>query len=264
MLTTVALLAFANLALGQAEGLSLGDTRFTYGVLGPARKDHRMLPGDKLFVAFDIKGITVDSDNRVHYRTAIDISDSKGKTFFKQAGQDQTVINVLGGNSFPAYARVDLSMDQAPGDYALNISVTDLGNNKTQKLAQKFTVLPKAFGIVGLTTSADQDGNLPAGLLGEGQSVWLHAAVVGFERGKGQPNIDLEARITDENGKPTTAKPFTSTLNKDIPANAGAVPLQFLLSLNRAGKFTVDLKATDKLSGKSFNVSFPITVLPHK
>src|SRR5215468_5189592 len=98
MLTTVALLAFANVALGQAEGLSLGDTRFTYGVLGPVRTDHKLLPGDKLFVAFDMKGLTVDKDNRVHYKTTTEICDNKGKTCFKQPGQEQTVVNALGGD----------------------------------------------------------------------------------------------------------------------------------------------------------------------
>ena len=40
--------------------------------------------------------------------------------------------------------------------------------------------------------------------------------------------------------------------------------MQFLLDLNRPGKFTVELKATDKVSGDAATVSFPFTVLKTK
>lgn len=43
-----------------------------------------------------------------------------------------------------------------------------------------------------------------------------------------------------------------------------AFPGQFVLPLNRAGKFTIELKATDLLSNKTSQVSFPLTVLESK
>jgi hypothetical protein len=261
----MALLAFANVALGQAEGLSFSDTRITYGVLGPVRASHKLLPGDSLFVDFDIKGLSVDKDNRVRYTTTTEICDSTGKTCFKQPSQELTVVNALGGNSFPAFARVDLGLDQTPGEYALTVTVTDLANKKSKSLTEKFTVLPKAFGIVGLTVTGDQEGNTPTGLMSVGQNVWLHAAVVGFQRDeKGQPNVDLEVRILDEKGKLTTAKPFTGNINKEVRAKANALPLQFLLALNRAGKFTIEVKAMDKPSRKTFGNTFSINVLANR
>jgi hypothetical protein len=238
----------------------------TYCQLGPARTDSKFLPGDTLFLAFDIKGVTVDKENKVQYSTTIEVCDAKGKTCYKQPSQEQTVVNVLGGNSFPAVARVDLGLDQAPGEYTLNVTVTDRASKQSKTLSQKFSVLPKGFGVVALTTSSDADAHLPVGLMCVGESVWVNAAVVGFERDKstGQPHVDLELRILDEQGKPTVAKPFTGTINKDVHAKAPALPLQFHLYLNRAGKFTIEGKATDKVSGKTSRVSFPITVLPHK
>ena len=53
---------------------------------------------------------------------------------------------------------------------------------------------------------------------------------------------------------------MTGTVEKDVPASAISVPIQFHVSLNRPGKFTVELKATDKVSGKTDTRSFPITV----
>ena len=47
-----------------------------------------------------------------------------------------------------------------------------------------------------------------------------NGAVVGFGRDGAaqQPNVALELRVLDENGKPTTAKPFGGTIDKDVPA----------------------------------------------
>lgn len=266
MLTTVALLAFANMALAQSDGLSLGDARLTYGILGPVRTDTKLLPGDTLFVAFDIKGVLIDKDNRVHYSTTTEICDGSGKSCFKQPGREQTVLNALGGNSFPAFARVDLGTDQPAGEYHLKVTVTDSSSKQSKTLDVPFAVKPRGFGVVGFTITGDSEGQVPVGLMSVGESAWINAAAVGFERDKstGQPHVDLEMRITDEKGKPTLAKPFAGTINKDVHARANALPLQFLLYLNRAGKFNLDVKATDKVSGKTFSQSFPITVLPHK
>jgi hypothetical protein len=92
--------------------------------------------------------------------------------------------------------------------------------------------------------------------------VWVHCSAVGFQRNNagGQPNIVYEIRVLDESDKPTLPKPVTNTVNKDVPANLSGVPMAFPLSLNRAGKFTVELQATDQISGKKAKTSFPITV----
>ena len=64
---------------------------------------------------------------------------------------------------------------------------------------------------------------------------------------------------------PTLAKSFVGEVTQDIPKNATSVPGQFLLELNRAGKFTVELKATCKVTGKeTAPLTFPITVLKAK
>jgi len=38
------------------------------------------------------------------------------------------------------------------------------------------------------------------------------------------------------------------------------LPLQFYISLNRAGKFTVKLKVVDQISGKNSSVDIPLEV----
>ena len=87
---------------------------------------------------------------------------------------------------------------------------------------------------------------------GAGEGLWLTFGVVGFDRGgeAKQPDLTFEMRILDEAGKPTRTKPLTLQVNKDVPPDAALAPGQFFLSLNRSGKFTIELTATDKVSGR--------------
>jgi hypothetical protein len=84
---------------------------------------------------------------------------------------------------------------------------------------------------------------------------------VGFDRdSKGNPNLVTTLRVLDEDGKATTPKPLSGEIKGDIPKDVKALPMQFALQLNRSGKFTVEVAATDKLSGKSAKLSFPLRV----
>jgi hypothetical protein len=267
MLNTVAVVALLSATLAQSDGLTLSDARLTYGVLGPARKDNKLLPGDNLVVSFEIHGMTVDANGRVIYSTVTELTDTKGKVWFRSPSRDLTETNSLGGGSRTAYARAEVGLDQPPGDYVLKVTVTDRANKKSQTLTQPFTVLPKAFGMVALSATADADGQVPCGLLGVGQSLFVNGAVVGFNRASGsaaQPHVALEMRILDANNKPTVAAPFTGVINQNVSARSVALPFQFLVSLNRPGQFTLELKATDKVGGKTVSQSFPFTVNPRK
>src|SRR5207237_6634400 len=106
------------------------------------------------------------------------------------------------------------------------------------------------------------DGQDAVAAFGTGQTLWVHAAAVGFgwDKTSKQPNLSFELTILDDSGKPTLKKPFTGSVSKDVPAKALSVPVQFYLSLNRPGKFTAVLKATDAVSGTSVTQKFPLTV----
>jgi hypothetical protein len=265
MLMTLPLLAALVATPGQPGGLTLTDARLTHGVLGPTRGDAKFLPGDTLFLTFTIDGITADADGKVLYSIGTEVTDGGGKSVFKQPAQDRQAINALGGNQMPAFAQVAIGQMMPPGAYTLNVTVTDGATKKSQTLSQKFDVLKPDFGLVRLSTSADADGQVPAAALVAGQSLWVHGAVVGFQRGADkQPNVKLELTVKDDAGKPTLAKPFGGTINKDVPPNDISLPIQFLVSLNRPGKFTVEIKTTDQMSNKSVTQSFPITVNPAK
>jgi hypothetical protein len=263
MLTAFACLLSLSLDAGPG-GLSLADARLTYGPLGPARADHSLLPGDNLTVAFTVRGLVPDATGKVVYRTALEVTGPQGNAVYTQPPRDQEAIAALGSDELRAQARLDIGLDQPPGDYTLKVTVTDPKGSQSRSLTQAFTVRPKAFGLIGLLLTADQAGTAPAGLLGPGESVYVNAAVVGFTRGAGgQPNVTLSLRVLDEQGKPTLAEPFTGTISSGVPSTAGALPVQFVLPLNRPGNFTVELKATDAAAGgQSAALTFPLTVHP--
>ncbi|HEY7157418.1 MAG TPA: hypothetical protein VH575_25920 [Gemmataceae bacterium] len=261
MWTTIALLSALGVAPAQS-GLALTHVRSTHGLLGPERANETLAPGDILFVCFDIEGVKVADDGKVRYSMAIDVSDSRGKVMFRQDPKDTEVRTSLGGRSVPAYATLNVGLATPPGNYEFKVTVKDLASGQQQILTRNLKILPKDFALVRGSVSVDTDAQYPAAVFACGQGVWVHCSAVGFGRGGAdkQPNVVFEMRVLDESGRPTLAKPATHTVNKGIPANEPALPMAFPLSLNRPGKFTIELQAVDQNSGKKAKMAFPILV----
>src|SRR5262249_35500606 len=159
-------------------------------------------------------------------------------------------VNTLGGNRLPAFANVICGSDQPPGEYTVRVTVTDLATKTKKTLERKFEVLKPDFGIVQVGLSVDSGMQIPAPALGvAGQLVYVNFAAVGFERDtkKKQPNVAVEMRVLDDSSNPVLSKPFTGEASANVPANDKLLPMQFLLALNRTGKFQVELKATDRI-----------------
>jgi hypothetical protein len=258
-------LAAASLVTGQDGDLTLTNVRTTYGAPGVARSDNKLLPGDHVYISFDIEGITVSDDGKVQYGMTTEVLDGNGKALFREEPRDLEVINALGGRSVPAFTQMDVGLKAQPGKYTLKTTVTDRASKRSQSLSREFEVQPKQFGLVRLTTTLDHDARVPAAVFATGESLWVNCAAVEFERNGGkQPNLAVELRVLDESGKPVLAKPFKGLIDKDVPVTAVSVPVQFLVPLNRAGKFSIALKATDQVSGKTAELKFPITVQQSK
>ena len=262
MLTTLAFVAALGLTPGQSGKLELTNIRPTFGVLGATRPNLKYLPGDQMFLAYDIENIKVDSYGKVLYGMSMQVVDSKKKVWFEQKGEQEKIqaYNSLGGTRLPAFANVNIGVNQPAGEYTLRVTVTDRATKTVKELVQKFEVLSPSFGIVRLTTSLDEKDLLPAPMIGvPGQFVYVNFVTVGFGRdAKKQPNMSLAMRVIDEKGKPTLAKPSVGEV-ADLPEKVQAVPMQFQLSLNRPGRFTVELKATDNVTKKTSTLTFPLT-----
>jgi hypothetical protein len=261
MWTTLVLVSSLGFTAAQAD-LSLTHVRSTHGLLGPQRDSDTLNPGDMLFVCFDIEGITADEDGKVRYSTAIEISNAGGKVLFKQQPQSAETQVSLGGNRVAAYAYFSVGVDAPAGEYGFKIVVKDLASGKEKSVSRTVKVLPKDFALVRAAISSDVDGRYPSAVLGCGQGVWVHCSAVGFERDRNdkQPHVVFEIRVRDQDGKPVCHKPTTNVVNKDVSEKQSGLPMAFPLSLNRPGKFTVELLASDRISGKKAKISFPISV----
>jgi hypothetical protein len=275
MLTSVALFAALSMTPAQAGSMTLSNPRINYGELGSPRPDNKLLPGDVFFLSFDIDGIKVSPEGRVKYGMAMEVTDSTGKSIFKQMPVERDDFLPLGGTKLPARAYVSVGPDQPAGTYTCKVTVSDLSDKEKQvskSIEQKFEVTPRGFGIVQLYTSADAEGKIPAPLVGvAGQALFVHFAVIDFKReGKDakdqQPNITIEMVVYDKNSQPTLPKPTV----KQIPDEADGkvdekvlgVPMRFLVPLNLEGGFLIELKATDNVSKKSAKVYLPLQVFP--
>ena len=263
MWTTLALVAALQLSPAQAGGLTIGNDRFTHGISGAARSEAAFLPGDVAVLAFDVNGVTLTPAGKVSCAVGLELLDSAGKSLFRQVPRPQMAQCSLGGNALHSVAAIPIPAEQAPGDYTVKLTFQDVTANATKSLDRKIKVLPSAFGLVQVTTTADHEAKVAKAALGVvGEPLYVNFSVVGFGRdAKKQPDVAVSLKILDAAGKVVSPQPLTGAANADIPADLKVIPMQFGLTLNRAGQFTIELTATDKLGGKSSKATLPLKVL---
>jgi hypothetical protein len=271
MWTNLALALALTATLGQADQLTISNIRATHGYLGAERLDNKLLPGDAYLLAFEVDGLKVDPSGKATFTLAMQVSDSNGKVISNPPPRNQEVYLTLGGSKLQASATVDILFNQAPGDYTVKVSVTDNARKASGSFTRKIEVLPKDFGIVQLYTSFDPNGRFPCPSGGvTGQYLTVNFRMVGFQckpkdKDSKQPDVTVELRVLDEDGKPTLQKPFEGRDNNAVELDTVWLPMQFHLALNRPGKFTVELQATDNLSKKiAKKVTLPLTVTEQK
>lgn len=267
MLTTLALVASLSLAPAQAGELEVKNVRATNGLLGTDRDNNKYLPGDQLWIAFELENLKVDENNVAHFSMALEVLDSKGKSQYKKADpQEQEIPLALGGGSAPGVANLDIGFSMKPDTYTVKITATDQRAKVSKTLERKFEVMPLEFGLVRLKVSYDPDGKVPAPRFGSpGQSFFIGFWAVGFGRGgdKKAPHVTVQLQVYDENNKPMLAKPFPGEF-KEAQAELPAAQMGFWMPLNRPGKFKVVLSAEDKIGKKKAELSFPLVVMESK
>jgi hypothetical protein len=256
-----------TLAPAQGGTLELKNPRATYGILGPERKDAKLLPGDVLFLAFDITGLQVKDNGQVQYSMGIELFDANGKSKFSKDPQDLEANNSLGGTSVPAVALAEIGTDTPKGKYRFKVTVKDRLAKTTKVLDYPFEVLERKLGFARV--ALHYDGGQPAPPIAvAGQTYLVTFAVVGFKLKPTvknpkieQPWIKVEMRVLDENGKPTLAKAFTGETKEVADQFKKIVPMDFALQLNRPGKFKIEIKATDEHAKEAIKQELSITVL---
>ena len=254
------------LTAAQGDTLEIVNQRRTYGYLGsPRPKEIGALPGDTAYFTFEVKNLKLDENGKASYSIAIEIRDADGKVFYEQKPYNSVARNFLGGSTLPCSAHIEIPFDTKPGVVDWTVTVKDRATMKTAVATGKGKILPADFGIVQVGLFADAEARVPMSAVGVvGDSCYLQVSAVGFGRvkDKNQPDLAVSMRILDEQGKPTMAKPITGKIDSGVTLKEKLVPLQFGLTLNRPGRFTIELTAEDRVSGKRSQISYAIRVLP--
>jgi len=215
-------------------------------------------------LAFEMSNMTFDANGKAGYSIDLDILDSKGTELLKQQPRSATALNYLGGTTMPCAANLQVPLESPPGTYTFRVTVVDAASKKSASVVRKFEVLPKGFGLVQVGTSADGAANIPWTPVGVvGDSIYLNFSAVGFARDKvsKQPNIKVSMRVLDDRDQPVAGAKMLGAASSGVPADLQVVPMQFGITLNRVGRFTLELTATDSLTGNTTKVSFPVRVL---
>jgi len=270
MWTTLALMTTLTMAPAQAGEPEIKNARFTYGILGQLRKEEKFLPGDTVFLMFDVEGMKTRDDGRVLYSQMIEVlKKGQAKPVLRREFETETT-NVLGKGSFRSWAWWPVPRDsEAPGEYTLKLTVKDRGTGKTAVHSKKFEVPKTGIGFIQLRllTPAAGDEVPAAPVCVAGQKVLLHHSLVGFEPDKKerQVNVSITIRVLDEAGQPTLTKPFKGDVKGDEKDAPGIMYLRpYLMELNRPGKFKIELAAVCNVSGKKAKETLDLTVLDTK
>jgi len=247
-----------SLLPGTARALELKNVRPSYGPLGAERKGTKLLPGDVMFMTYEIDGLKFDDKTgKARFETTLEfLQDGKKDALFVNGPVATEITPQLGGTRIPGDVHVIIGPNRDPGKYTIKLTVTDKIAKDTKSFTYPVEVVAKDFGFVGV--------NAPT--VGfPGQHYMASFGLVGMDLDKkNKPNVEVVIKVL-ENGKPATT-PVSILLPRDLPdgielAKANFVPLSYPLYLNRAGHFTFEITATDKSANKTATLRFPLTVL---
>ena len=219
--------------------------------------------GDEVHYRFTIAGVKPDADGRLSAEMHLRVTDAQGKEVLKTTVPVQAVI-ALGGDTLPGNARVVLNDPIAPGEYEVAVEVKDLNAEESASFKRKFTCKPEEFAAVRVRFTQDPDGKLPAPVGGlVGQTLFVRAAAVGFDRRRGGIDVQFDLQVFDKQGKPVTPRPIRATVRNEDPAvvkQATVLNFQGEMTLNRPGEFVLRLTLTDKPTKKTATFEAPMRV----
>jgi hypothetical protein len=254
--------ALAALAAGQASGLEVKNARLAHGPFGVVRAEKKFLPGDFLFLMFDIDGLaTDDKTGKVSFETTLEVFDSKKNSIYSKDKNPlvETLLQ-LGGNRVPAKLELFTGFELKPGTYSVKFKVTDrvAKTKKTAEFTFPFELLAEDFGVVQLKAPA----------YGLPDSIYpIRFALVNSPLDKKKmPSMDITMRVFEEGNKTDLSKPISINLPAILPDDFDAkiIPLSFDINLTRPGKFVADFEINEKINSRKLKFQVPFTVLEIK
>jgi hypothetical protein len=243
--------------------LEIGSIQAVYGALGPERKSLDVHPNDEIVFRFTVSGARVDADGRVDATIAMKLVDANGDILLVQDNPLKVALT-LGGDSFPAHARIGLGERVAPGEYTLTVTILDKLSLEKASFQRKINCVPTEFALVAPEFFYDPEGKVPAPAGGSvGQVLHFRARAIGLDRSQNKIESALAVEILDAAGKDTLAKPVTAETKNDdaeVVRKINSITYRAHFLLNRPGEFTLRVSVTDRIAGKTATFEAPLKV----
>ncbi len=258
----IAVLLAASPVVAEAK-FEIRDVRAVHGMLGPERKSPEYVTGDQVYVRYTLAGFRTDADGRLRIELRLTVTDAAGKQVLRR-DTPLNQIAALGGDSLPGFASFDLGEEVPPGDYEMKVEVTDLISKEQASFRHKFVCKKEEVALVQVRFFHDDAGEAPAPAGGvASQSLHVKMKAVGFERSKGEIDVEMEIVVLDAAGKPVMPRPIKAGVHNEKPEEVKqitSIRLSSALALNRSGNFTLRITVVDKLAKKSVAFETPLRV----
>jgi hypothetical protein len=259
----IAVVLAATPAVAEAK-LEIRDVQASHGQFGPVRTAAEYVAGDQVYFRYTAAGVRADDDGRVRAEIRMKLVDAKGKVLLDKEAASLQERLALGGDTFSAYAALDLSQGFPAGEYELTVEFTDLLANEKASFRRKFAVKPPEFAVVRVRFSHDEAGATAAAAGGMvGQTLVVHMKAVGFDRGKGEFDVEMQTEVLDASGKPVMPRPIRAAVHNEKPEEVKEIEslrLWSSLTLNRPGDFVLRVSLTDKMTKKKVTFETPLKV----
>jgi hypothetical protein len=261
------LLAVSLLVLTPARScaeLEIKDIQSALGERGPERHTLEYFPEDEILIRYVVSGVRVDQEGKMDTRGKIRLTTAKGRVVREGDLKRQQGFLALGGGSYPAYVFLSLPPQAPAGEYTVSVTVEDLLASATATFERKVRVKPVEFAIVAQRFYRDAEAKVPAaagGVLGD--LLYVRFRVIGFERGRGGCEVEMNLQVVDKQGKELLPKPLQVAFRNKDPAELKKIShLNFdpNFALNRVGDFTLCISVTDKIAGKTTKFEAPLHV----
>jgi hypothetical protein len=258
----IAVLLAATPSVAEAK-LEVRDVQASHGSLGPERTSNEYVAGDQVFIRYTLAGVRADADGRTRCEMRMTVTDAKGTVVTRHEGILQQIF-ALGGDSIPGFATFDLQTDTPPGEYELVIVFKDLISKEAASIRRKINCKPVEFALVRVRFYYDAAEQAPARVGGTvRQNLHIRMNAVGFDRTRGEIDVEMRLEVVDVSGKLLLPKPIRSSAHNekpDVVKEISIVTLSGVVPLHRPGDFVLRITVTDTTTAKKVTFETPLRV----
>ncbi len=243
-----------------AEEVKLENLRFVDSVYGLAKKEASVVPGERLVLRFDAKGVKKDGV-WVSFKLGTDLIDSTGQSVLAWEGDETRVADLFGGTSHSDAVWINFADTVPEGSYKMKVTYEDTNARETASALLPISVVAARLSIINVGLSSDAEGTHSHGRsLVEQEAVHVVFGVAGLKTTDGKAKMQEDLQVVDETGASVGWQP--NAVDAEIPMARSIAGVFNRLVMTKAGKYTVKITVRDmNADGAKVEYAFPIEVV---